>query len=105
MEPSVVGPGAAKEHEQRSCRSAGESRSSRALWRADPAADRRLEKLAQRASRGDDQAFATRSTHPDTVLRASSSLEGSLSPACARSGRPPPPPPTTLATSWISLAA
>ena len=42
---------------------------------------------------------------PGTACRASSSLEGSFPPACAKSGRPPPRPPTSFATSPMSAPA
>src|SRR3990172_1672958 len=48
---------------------------------------------------------ADRTTYSWTRPSAASSLEGSLPPAWARSGRPPPPPPTARATSWINFPA
>jgi len=40
-----------------------------------------------------------------TLLKASSTLEGSLPPAWAKSARPPPPPPTIGATSLMMFPA
>src|SRR4029450_10128320 len=48
---------------------------------------------------------AVRSPQPATAASASSSLDASLPPAWARSGRPPPPPPTIFAISCTSRPA